>query len=100
MKDGNCGGCDFAMPVISDDGKPIVKCRRYPPTQLVLNGDIVQSFPDAAERCGEYRQLDAFLNKIREDFDMGLRSANELKKEIRDGNFGTGQPPGERYQDD
>jgi hypothetical protein len=59
MIDGNCDGCFYAVPTISDTAEPMVKCKRYPPVQLVLvDGEVVQSFPDAGERCGEYKNVD------------------------------------------
>lgn len=55
MIDGDCEGCIFALPTVTDDEDVTVKCRRYPPALFVLDGIVTQSFPDASERCGEYR---------------------------------------------
>lgn len=55
---GDCVSCVYAVAGLSDepDEGLLLKCHRYPPVQLVLDGDIVQSFPDAEEPCGEYKQ--------------------------------------------
>jgi hypothetical protein len=51
-----CATCKHSEPVLSDietEG-PLLKCRRYPPTVLVLDGEVIQAFPDASDPCGEW----------------------------------------------
>lgn len=40
-----------------DDG-PLLRCHRYPPTLVVIDGEPAQILPDvrADDWCGEYRQ--------------------------------------------
>lgn len=65
MIDGNCNRCFYAVPTISDNNQPMVKCKRFPPVQLVLSdGEVVQSFPDAHERCGEYKDWEECEPKL------------------------------------
>lgn len=57
--DEDCTGCIYAKVTFDDeDGMPLMKCRRYPPTIVIFADEIAQSFPDAHERCGEYRGED------------------------------------------
>lgn len=47
MIDTNCEGCFYALPAIGDDEiEVIMSCRRYPPMLMVLDGVLVQMFPD------------------------------------------------------
>lgn len=55
MIDGTCDGCWYAVPTISDDQQPMVKCHRFPPAIFVHEGEVAQAFPDASDRCGEYK---------------------------------------------
>jgi len=55
MIDGTCDGCIYCLPTVTDDGDITTKCRRYPPVLLVQNGEIIQTFPDASDKCGEYK---------------------------------------------
>lgn len=51
-----CMNCRFSRPALSDeDNELMLKCHRYPPVLLVLDGDVIQAYPDAAEWCGEWR---------------------------------------------
>jgi len=56
MKDTNCDNCFYALPTVGDDGIPNVKCRRYPPSLLQIDGEVNQVYPDAVHRCGEYKE--------------------------------------------
>jgi hypothetical protein len=56
MIDGDCDGCMFAFPTVTDDEDVILKCRRFPPVLLVADNQPVQMFPDAVNRCGEYKE--------------------------------------------
>ena len=57
--EGDCTGCIFAQPVITEDDDLIGKCRRYPPQIYVdAEGDTCQSFPDTHYKCGEYQKVD------------------------------------------
>lgn len=52
----DCMECRWALPSVSDDPDEgvVLKCRRYPPQLLVLNGELAQASPDAVTRCGEF----------------------------------------------
>jgi hypothetical protein len=51
----DCSTCQHSRPTLTDPPEePILKCHRYPPVLLVLNGELLQSWPDAVEPCGEY----------------------------------------------
>jgi hypothetical protein len=56
MEDGTCEGCTYNIVTISDDEKLIEKCRRFPPLLFVFEDEITQSFPDAHQRCGEFKE--------------------------------------------
>jgi hypothetical protein len=57
MQDLNCAGCVFSVFYVNSHEEPVSECRRYPPTLLVdLKGDIMEFFPDATRRCGEYKE--------------------------------------------
>lgn len=55
MQDSNCDGCFFATPTVTDDAELGVKCHRFPPVIFVLEGEVTQTFPDAYDKCGEYK---------------------------------------------
>lgn len=55
MDDVSCSGCYFSVPTVTDDEQLTTKCRRYPPALVMVNGDLMQAFPDASHICGEYR---------------------------------------------
>jgi hypothetical protein len=46
----------WSTPTVSDitEEGPLLKCRRFPPGLLVLDGEIVQALPDASNPCGEF----------------------------------------------
>ena len=52
----DCQVCVHSRPVISDVAAegPLLKCYRYPPVLVVINGEPVQLHPDADESCGEW----------------------------------------------
>lgn len=56
----SCDTCRFARPTISDNPNegPILKCHRHPPIIINLDGDVVQTNPDAGDWCGEYDRSD------------------------------------------
>ena len=59
MKHGTCDECVYSVLSVSDreDEVVVLKCRRYPPTLMMGSDDeIVQSFPDAIDRCGEFAE--------------------------------------------
>jgi hypothetical protein len=59
MEHGTCDGCTYAALSVSDREEEFVvlKCRRYPPVLMLdSNDEILQSFPDATDRCGEFAE--------------------------------------------
>lgn len=56
MIQGDCAGCMYAVEDFGDDGEFMKKCQRYPQSLFVVNGFVMQAFPDAIHRCGEYTQ--------------------------------------------
>jgi len=57
MIDGSCDSCVWAVPTVTSDEDLIFKCRRYPPQVFALDGiHVTQTFPDAVNRCGEYKK--------------------------------------------
>lgn len=62
----DCMGCKFAIPMITDGGGAVMKCRRFPPQVYLVCGDEYQSFPDATYRCGEYKEP---AEKLQAEFD-------------------------------
>ena len=52
-----CEGCVHARPAITDDQENIImQCHRFPPVIFVLNEEVTQGFPNATDRCGEYKK--------------------------------------------
>lgn len=49
-----CIGCIHAHMDMDGMEDILLKCRRYPPQVLVVDGEVAQTFPDANQRCGEY----------------------------------------------
>lgn len=54
----SCSNCQHSVLGFSDveSEGPLLKCHRYPPTLLVVAGEIAQAFPDAYEVCGEHSE--------------------------------------------
>ena len=69
MIDGTCEGCIYEVLTITDDNEPHTKCKRFPPTLLVQDGEIIQTFPDASDRCGEYKE-EIDIPKVQLDPDL------------------------------
>lgn len=55
MIDGTCDGCFYSMVHVGSDKEPNLKCRRFPPQVFVFEDSLSQGFPDAYQRCGEFR---------------------------------------------
>lgn len=55
--DVTCATCCHSRPTISDveSEGPLLKCVRYPPTVVVLDGVLLGVQPDADEPCGEFQ---------------------------------------------
>lgn len=83
---GSCEGCRHAQPVVTASENVILECYRYPPTVLLSSEDeIVQIYPDAVYRCGEYRQsaetlLDGLADSLRKH-----REERENTRKLGDG---------------
>lgn len=60
-----CANCIHSTPVLSDHPHegPILKCHRYPPVLIILDGDVSQAHPDAYEVCGEHPVMVALARK-------------------------------------
>jgi hypothetical protein len=54
----SCASCRFSAPKLLDDDAPVLECRRFPPTVLVLDATVVQLWPQmsAEDGCGEYER--------------------------------------------
>lgn len=53
----SCDTCRHASPAIADDGQDLLlHCRRYPPTIIVVDGDVAQTWPtmQGTDTCGEW----------------------------------------------
>ena len=40
----------------TDDEDARAECRRYPPQMFVFEGEVFNGFPNAEDRCGEYKR--------------------------------------------
>ena len=50
-----CTSCAHCHPIITEGESLVEECRRYPPQVFILEGEFTQSFPNAGERCGEFK---------------------------------------------
>jgi hypothetical protein len=57
---GSCADCRYSQIDHDDDGSfedgPLLRCHRFPPQLLALDGDVAQSWPNVTETdwCGEH----------------------------------------------
>jgi hypothetical protein len=56
MEDVDCGACSYSVVFVNRHDVPVAECRRYPPVVLLSAGGIIEVFPDATRRCGEYKE--------------------------------------------
>ena len=54
----SCSDCAYADPAVGDDDSVFVRCRRFPPYLIVLNGQPIVAWPqvDSEGWCGEWRE--------------------------------------------
>ena len=53
---GQCDTCAFGVPCMLDEGEVVLKCHRFPPVIVVLDGEVTQVLPqvDELDWCGEW----------------------------------------------